>query len=141
MRFLRRFFVNLLFRVTEALRGDEHFQTFLPQDFMRKVLTERPNKLWVEVVGSSMITTFSYFDPTGNGTIHSANWYEADGVMPAIYRALLYEGAKNNGEIKDPFAILLANQWALMDYLGGDPLKAELDRLRRQRDDQAVGEA
>lgn len=138
MRFVRRLIVRFLDRVATALAN---IKTFLPREFLEKVLREMPDQLWLEVVGPSMITTFSYFDPTGSGTIYSTSWYPEDGVMPAIYRALLHEGAENNGVIKDPFSILLANQWAMMDYLGGDRLKAEFDRLRRERDEQSIAEA
>lgn len=140
MRSVRIIVALLLNRLAQVLRGSED-KRFLPREFLEKVLREMPDRLTLEVIGPSLIANFSYFDPTGNGTIYSTSWYPTDGVMPAIYRALLHEGAENNGVIKDPFAILSANHGALAEYIDGDRLKADLDRLYRERAEQLIAEA
>ncbi len=107
----------LLDRLAKAFNGQEE-ETFLPKEFLEKVLREMPDQLFLEVVGPSLITCFGYYAPTGDGLVYRTSLYQEEGVMPSIYRALLHVGAENKGIIKDPYKILADNHGALREYLG-----------------------
>lgn len=137
IRLLIAYFVNAV----RAFFATDEVRTFLPQEFMEKVLREVPDCLYVSAVGPSMIAVFSYYAPTGDGTIYRTSVYPDDGLMPSVYRALLHEGAKNDGVIKDPFKILAKNDGALTEYLGAGRVRACTDIRRRTELDEHFNEA